>query len=340
MGFFDKFKKTNVSVDNLNLDIDLEIDESEILDNKSWKNTTTETIPKFEMDYLKDEDLEKIPDKTIEQEEDFSDIMSVIDTPEKIMTTEKKEEQEKQLEQQVKKEVKASVQKSFEKQFRALSPRTKATISNLFLIFCLWISIYLIYGTVVPVLKQIAIYKTDIVKIQKDYKIVESNLKLLQESTPDAFEYRRLTDLLEQAVPLTDKYEDNIIVVLNLLKDSTTKYSKSQKLLQGFAIKPNVEIKDLAYFQLDWERILGIEYSLRVDGFEKYQYIKDFLVSIDERLKVFHVQSLGISKVLNKETQKIEYSVWFTMYSYYKVPKIDEETSLPIEKENIENTFN
>jgi len=338
MSFFDKFKKKKEGeIDTSNLSVDLDFDDSIPLDEAPSGDTKSTSISEF--DYLKDDDISKIEEeKKSEELDDFSDIINAVDTTSKTLVVESTEKEMKKIEEETKKEVKKEVQKSYEKQFRALSPKTKAVMSNLFLIFSLVISLYLVYWTIVPTLSQIEVYKSDKVKVQKDLAVVDKNLQLLQESTKDAFEYRRLNDLLEQAVPLTDKYEDNIIVILNLLKDSITKYSRNEKLLQSLSVKPNVEIKDIEYFQLDWEKILGIEYSMSIDGFEKYQYIKDFLDSIDDRLKVFHIQSLNISKVLNRETQKTEYSVWFTMYSYYKVPKIWEDWEV-LEKENIENTF-
>lgn len=320
MWFFDTFKKNTSSQEETPIEEVISI------------------VNKDEIDYLSDEDIKNSKVSNISTNlDDLSDIVSLIDEPDKKIVIESKEEELKKIEVEVKKQVKEDVKKSIERQFKSLSPKTKAVISNLFLIFCVGISIYLIYGTVVPTLKSIEIYKSDRKKVDLDLKIVDKNLKLLEDSTKDAFEYRRLNDLLEQSVPVSDNYEDNILVILNLLKDSITTYSKNQKLLEALAIKPNVEIKDIQYFQLDWEKILGIEYNLSVNWFEKYQYIKDFLTSISDRLKVFHIQGLAISKVLNRETQKEEYSVSFVMFSYYKVPKVSEDWT--IEKEKVENTF-
>jgi len=48
----------------------------------------------------------------------------------------------------------------------------------------------------------------------------------LEEERDQALTYRKLNYDLEQAVPFSDKYEDNIQVIENILKDSVSKFDK------------------------------------------------------------------------------------------------------------------
>lgn len=317
MNFLDKFKSKKQNEEVLDIDI-----------------TSGD-----EIDFLDDSDLEEVELEDLNNKVPETDKILQEIEDEKKLEQEKKLEEERKLEQETKKEVKKEVKKSISRQVKVLSPKSKALLSNLFLLFSLFIWLYLFYWTIIPNLTSIEIFKFDYKKVEKDKAVVNSNLEILDEKKDQALEYRRLNDLLEQAVPWIDKYEDNIVVILNLLKDSINIYSKNQKFLQGLSIKPNVVLKDIQYFDLETETIMWIEYNVTVDWFETYTAIKSFLEIVNSRLKIFHLKDLSISKIINKETWKSEYIVKIKMYSYYKVPKVDEDWYL-IEGERVENTFN
>lgn len=308
---------------------------SEEGDSKTISEESVQTVSPL----LSDDEIMKLTND-VRPEVDLSDIITQLKPEETIKQIDTKKEQQKQkeLEDKVRQDSKKQVVNSLKKQYSEMSQGLKVLLTNLFLAICLISSIALVYYKLVPELRQLQVVKTDTIKITSDEKIVTANLKLLEESKKDAFEYRKLNDLLEQAIPTTDKYEDNIIVILNLLKESITDYSKQQKLLKALSIKPNVDIKDIKYFQLDTETLLGIEYNISVDWFEKYEYVKNFLTSVEDRLRIFHIQNIAIAKVLNRETKKPEYSVSILMYSYYKVPKLD-EAWVKLEYVNVDHPF-
>lgn len=275
---------------------------------------------------LTPEEISKLQNKP-QVNVDLSDIISDVKTDTKNTTTDQAKQQEleqKKLEQQAKKNAKVLINKSFSKQFGNLSPSTKLLYSNLFLVACIWLGLYLLTSFLLPTLKSIEIAKNDLKAIKSDQQTIEQNLAVFEESRPEAFTYRKLNDTLLQAIPNGEKYEDNIQIIIKLLKESITWYSQQQKLLKWLTIRPKIEVKNVQSFQLNNETLLGVEYNLAVEGFEKYEYVKNFLTTIKDRLRIFHIKDINITKVLNRETKKTELSVSIVMYSYYKIPKVDE----------------
>ena len=252
-----------------------------------------------------DESLEDIEKKELEKIEDDKKEISRIE-----------KEAEKKAEKKVNKI-------EFDK-LKYIDPKTLIIWSNIFLLIAIIFSYNIISNTIIPKLKNIEIYKMDEKKVSKDLLIVKWNLNLLEEERDQALTYRKLNYDLEQAVPFSDKYEDNIQVIENILNDSVSKFDKWNRYLTKIWLKPDVDMKDINIIDLWDQKLLWINYSIAVWGFSKYKYIKDFIWNITQRLKIFHVQNLSIVKKLDPKTKKLEYSLAINMYSYYRLPKLDE----------------
>lgn len=314
MSFFDKIKwKKNKDVKLDELEELTEIDE---LNDILWN------------------DIEEI-----KLEENLEDSLSEIEKKEfKKLEEEKKEEEN--IEKESKIEAKKQKWKEKVSNFKYFSPKTLLIASNIFLLASLYFSYSILTDSVFPKMKKIEIYKMDEKKISEDLKILNQNLELLENEKDQALEYRRLNYLLEQAVPLGNKYEDNIQVITNILKDSISQYDKKEKFMSKLSLKPNSKLNDINVIELnDWQQLLWINYTISIEWFQKYQHIKDFTDIISDRLKIFHIKDLWISKNINPKTSQQEYKLSINMYSYYRMPLLDEFWE-PIVEEELEGTFN
>jgi len=167
-----------------------------------------------------------------------------------------KEKQEKLLLKKAQKEARKKVVNKIKENFVYMSPQSKAFLSNLFLIITIVFSYYLFSNVIVDSLKNIEVYKTDIKTVTKDSEIISSNLQLLDEEKNKALEYRRLNYFLNQAVPQTDKYEDNLVVILQILSESISAFSRNTKYLDSLSLKPNAKLQDIEIFNSETEKIL------------------------------------------------------------------------------------
>lgn len=275
----------------------------------------------------------------VPNQNDVSDLVSQLQSTSPQVNEAELKRLEEEKRQSAEKAAKKEIIKDLKGQIWSIDKGTKRLLANLFLAICICISTYVAYSVTFPMLKQNEIVKMDTVKIEKDINVIKKNILLYDETTPDAFSYRRLNDLLEQAIPNGDKYEDNIVVILNMLKESVTEFSKNTKYMRTLSLQPDVNLADLRYFQVDGEKLLAIEYTLKVDNFEKYEYLKNFLSQIEDRLRIFHISDINITKVLNRETKKPEYSISLKMVSYYKMPEVD-ENGVRVQATNIDKPFN
>lgn len=260
----------------------------------------------------------------------------------KRLEKEKQEEEKrkKKEEERIKKEAEKKAKEEAKALKRANSKIKLSTVyqgTNLLLlasiIFALWFSWYMI----APIVKEAQTYKNDIPKVVQDTTIVQENIKTLNDYTEKAFQYRKDIDLIDRAVPITNNYEDNIIILTKTLRDSITPDDKEEKILDTLRINPKVNIRETSIFNTDREDILGIEYDISVSWFVKYQYIKDFLSRMTHKLRVYHIKDMWIVRYQDKyDDNKPKYKVKLKMYSYYRLPKTD-EAWVPLEFK--ENTF-
>ena len=165
-----------------------------------------------------------------------------------------KEKQEKLLLKKAQKEARKKVVNKIKENIVYMSPQSKAFLSNLFLIITIVFSYYLFSNVIVDSLKNIEVYKTDIKTVTKDSEIISSNLQLLDEEKNKALEYRRLNYFLNQAVPQTDKYEDNLVVILQILSESISAFSRNTKYLDSLSLKPNAKLQDIEIFNSETEK--------------------------------------------------------------------------------------
>lgn len=332
----------------------------DLLNTSSSKNNWNLELDKSENEFSEDfleEEKEKIGEKTEKKnpfwffskwfskkeksteehssiENEFDEVLNEIDMTddESLEDIEKKElekiENDKKEISRIEKEAEKKAEKKVNKiefdKLKYIDPKTLIIWSNIFLLIAIIFSYNIISNTIIPKLKNIEIYKMDEKKVAKDLLIVKWNLNLLEEERDQALTYRKLNYDLEQAVPFSDKYEDNIQVIENILKDSVSKFDKWNRYLTKIWLKPDVDMKDINIIDLWDQKLLWINYSIAVWGFSKYKYIKDFIWNITQRLKIFHVQNLSIVKKLDPKTKKLEYSLAINMYSYYRLPKLDE----------------
>ena len=77
---------------------------------------------------------------------------------------------------------------------------------------------------------------------------------------------------------------------------------------------------------------------MTVSWFTRYKDIKDFIDLITNRLRIFHISSLSIQKVYDQKINKTNYKLTIQMYSYYRLPQVDEFGE--VIKEEQESTFN
>lgn len=234
-------------------------------------------------------------------------------------TTELLQDLEEEAEREAEKVVKQKNKKSLK-----LDSATQLFAANAFLICAIVFSYYIFSGQTISTLKNIEVYKNDLQKVERDNRIVTNNLLLLEEERSQALEYRKLNYFLEQAVPTSEKYEDNLIVILQILDDSINVFSRNQKYLESLSLRPDTQIRDVEVFNTDTERILAVSYNLSVAWFTRYKDIQDFVELITGRLRIFHINNMSISKVLDQRTNRVEYKLSIQMYSYYRLPKVDE----------------
>jgi len=333
----DDFKGDDLDYDTADISIeDLDFDQEIDTTPEVEETQEAKELPEQE-DIIEKEEEEEILEDIVE-EEPIDDIeQEEIKEPIKKELSEKEQaKKDSKLKKQAEKEAKKKIRKEKIKNFKYLDKNTKLLLSNAFLIVAIVIC-YSTYGSTKENLRDIEVYKSDIKKINTDNGVVVSNLALLDEERDQALEYRRLNFFLDQAVPKSDKYEDNLAVILRILSESINLFSRNPKYLDALSLKTDTKINDIQTFNTETERILGISYNMSVSGFTRIKDVEDFLSLITNRLKIFHIENLGISKVYDQNTNESQYKINIQMYSYYRLPNLDEFGEL-VEAEK-ESTF-
>ena len=274
-------------------------------------------IEEIDEDSIEDKTLDEIEKEEIEKTDDEAEVL-------KEMEEEAKAEAEKEIKEEKKK-------------VSSIDPKTLNLFANIFLILSIVISYNIFTSTIYPDAKAIEVFKKDQKQIKKDLNIVNKNLEILENEKSQALTYRKLNYDLEQAVPIGDKYEDSIQIIQNILKDSVTTFDRNKKFLKKISLKPRVDMKDINIIDLGSTQLYWISYQISVSWFKKYKHIKDFISNITNRLKIFHISSLTIVKKVDAKTRATEYTLNINMFSYYRLPKLDEDWNPIIEKK--ENLF-
>ena len=278
-------------------------------------------------------------DNLIWEVQDIESDEQTLDEIEKEELEKKKEEEKiiKEMEEEAKKEAEKKLAEEKKKNKKTIDPKTVNLFANIFVLLSIFIAFNIFSNSIYPDAKKIEVYNKDQKLIKKDLNIINKNLEILTNEKSQAFTYRKLNYDLEQAVPIWDKYEDSIQIIQNILKDSVTAFDRNEKYLKKISLKPKVDMRDINIIDLGSTQLYWINYQISVSWFKKYKYIKDFIRNITNRLKIFHISSLSIVKKVEPKTGATEYTLNISMFSYYRLPKLDEEWN-PIEEKK-ENTF-